>query len=123
MPKNMEEICLKLDNGDSLRFMGCLFSESSDFDKESGFLTRQQLYITENGEQVYYITRSDGHERSRHAYKLAIDGDTCIINNGKMEIAMKFDMLMLAVRGLCGLEAGATPSLTEVEEFLQAANS
>ena len=122
MSKNMEEICLKHDNGDALRFEGCLFSESSDFDRDSGCLTRQQLYVTDNGEQVYYIVRSEGHQRTRRAYRLSVNGDTCVINNGRMEIAMQFDMLMLAVRGLCGLSSEDTPSLEMVEELLHAAN-
>ena len=122
MSKNMEEICLKHDNGDALRFEGCLFSESSDFDRDSGCLTRQQLYVTDNGEQVYYIVRSEGHQRTRRAYRLSVNGDICVINNGRMEIAMQFDMLMLAVRGLCGLSSEDTPSLEMVEELLHAAN-
>ena len=50
-------------------------------------------------------------------------GDNCIIDNGVTEMALQFDMLMLAVRGLCGLEAGATPTLSMVEEMLKAANA
>ncbi|MBD5641753.1 MAG: hypothetical protein HDQ91_04985 [Desulfovibrio sp.] len=119
----MENICLKNDNGEDLRFQGRLFSECSHFDEDSGTLTRQQLYLTDNNEQVYYIVRASGQERSRHAYRLAIDGDNCIINNGRSEIALKFDMLMLAVRSLCGLDAEATPSLEMVEEMLKAANA
>ena len=36
---------------------------------------------------------------------------------------IQFDMLMLAVRSLCGLADGATPSLEQVEEMLKAANA
>ena len=123
MTKNMEDVCLKLDKGDLLQFHGRLFSESSDFDKESGSLTRQQLYVTDNGDQVYYIVRTEGKERTRHAYRISVHGDTCIINNGKMEITMRFDMLMLAVRSLCGLSAEAMPTQEMVEELLNAANA
>ena len=123
MSRQMEEICLKHDNGDSMNFQGRLFSESSEFDKETGALTRQQLLITENGDQVYYIVRTQGRERTRHAYRLSMQGDTCIINNGRMEIALQFDMLMLAVRSLCGLNAEATPTLDMVEEMLREANA
>lgn len=123
MASNMEDVCLKHDNGDPLQFHGRLFSESSDFDKDSGSLTRQQLYVTDNGDQVYYIVRTEGKERTRHAYRLSVHGDTCIINNGKMEIAMQFDMLMLAVRSLCGLNSDAIPTQEMVEEMLNAANS
>ena len=123
MPRQMEEICLKHDNGESMRFQGRLFSESSDFDKDTGALTRQQLFITDNGDQVYYIVRTEGRERTRHAYRLSMQGDTCVINNGRMEIALQFDMLMLAVRSLCGLNADATPTLDMVEEMLREANA
>lgn len=124
MPKNnMEEICLKQDNGEPLRFEGRLFSECSHFDEDSGCLARQQLYVTENGDHIYYVVRSCGHERSRHAYRLSVHDDNCIINNGSMEIVLNFDMLMLAVRNLCGLTDDATPSLAMVEELLKAANS
>ncbi len=123
MPGNMENICLKHDNGEDIRFQGRLFSECSHFDEESGTLTRQQLYLTENGEQIYYIVRATARDRSRHAYRLTMDGDNCVINNGRSEITLQFDMLMLAVRALCGLDNEATPSLEMVEEILKAANA
>lgn len=119
----MDEICLKHDNGEDMRFQGRLFSEYSHFDEETGSLTRQQLYVTDNHEQVYYIVRSNGRDHSRHAYKLTVEGENCLIHNGKAEITMQFDMLMLAVRALCGLNADATPSLDMVEEMLKAVNA
>lgn len=123
MSRQMEEITLKHGNGDIMRFQGRLFSESSDFDKDTGALTRQQLFIADNGDQVYYIVRTQGRERTRHAYRLAVKNDTCVINNGRMEITLPFDMLMLAVRSLCGLSADATPTLSMVEEMLREANA
>lgn len=123
MQKPMDDICLKHDNGEDLRFRGRLFSECSWYDEESGTLTRQQLYVTDTREQVYYIVRSRGHERTRHAYRLSVRGDTCVIHNGATEMVLQFDMLMLAVRGLCGLDDGSTPSLDMVEDLLKAANA
>ena len=121
--KTMEDICLKQDNGCDFAFSGRLFSECSWYDESQGTLTRQKLYVTESNEQVYYIVRSSGQERSRHAYKLFMRGDVCVIHNGVTEMSLQFDMLMLAVRGLCGLDSGATPSLSMVEEMLKAANA
>ena len=121
--KSMDDICLKHDNGEDLRFRGRLFSECSWYDEESGTLTRQQLYVTDTREQVYYIVRSRGHERTRHAYRLSVRGETCVIHNGATEMVLQFDLLMLAVRGLCGLDDGATPSLEMVEDLLKAANA
>lgn len=119
----MESYCLKQDNGCDFTFTGRLFSECSWYDEAQGMLTRQKLYVTEQREQVYYIVRSSGQERTRHAYRLSMHGDTCVIHNGQTEISLQFDMLMLAVRGLCGLDAGSTPTLTMVEEMLKAANA
>lgn len=119
----MEEICLQRDNGKDLNFRGRLFSECSWFDEEQQTLTRQKLFVTEDKDQVYYIVRSHGHERSRHAYRLKIDGGNCLINDGNNEICLQFDMLMLAVRGLCGLDASATPTISMVEEMLRASNA
>lgn len=121
--KSMEDICLKHDSGGDFSFRGRLFSECSWYDEALGMLTRQKLYVTDTNDQVYYIVRSSGQERSRHAYRLAVRGDNCIIHNGMAEMSLQFDMLMLAVRGLCGLEAGATPTLSMVEEMLKAANA
>ncbi len=118
----MEHICLKHDNGADLNFHGRLFAESSWFDEETSVLTRQKLYVTDHHEQVYYIVRGNGQDRTRHAYRLNVMGDRCIIHNGSTEIILQFDMLMLAVRQLCGLDANATPSLCMVEEMLKAAN-
>lgn len=120
---NIEDICLKHDNGEDLRFQGWLFSECSHFDEDDNSLTRQQLYMADNGDQVYYVVRSNGQQRSRHAYRLAMQEDTCIINNGRSQIALKLDMLLLAVRALCGINADAMPSMEVIEEMLSAANS
>ena len=98
VPNTMENISLKHDNGDALRFRGRLYSECSFFDEENGSLTRQQLYVTDAGEQIYYIVRGTGKDRSRVAYRVSVDGDSCVMDNGKESIAMSFDMLMLAVR-------------------------
>ncbi|MDR0816540.1 MAG: hypothetical protein LBN28_04000 [Desulfovibrio sp.] len=68
--------------------------------------------------------RSSGDERSRHAYRLSVNGDNCLISNGSSEISLQFDALILAVRGICGLEAGATtPTVLMMEKLLKTANS
>lgn len=119
----MEDVCLKHDNGADIKFRGRLFSECSWYDEENGVLTKQKLYMAENNEQVYYIASGNGAQRERRAYRIAVMGDHCVIHNGVNEIVLQFDMLMLAVRALCGLEAGATPTLAAVEETLKAANA
>lgn len=120
--KTMENIALTLDNGAVLDFRGRLFSEASWYDEESGVLTHQKLYVTDGHDQVYSVVAGAGSSRSRRAYRIAVHGDVCTVNNGRSEMTMPFDMLMLAVRALCGLDEDATPSLELVEETLRAAN-
>ena len=56
MQKNMEEICLKHDNGSDLQFRGRLFSECSWYDEEHGMLTRQKLYVTEGLDEKFTLS-------------------------------------------------------------------
>ena len=106
----MENIALTLDNGAVLDFRGRLFSEASWFDEDSGVLTHQKLYSTEGNEQVYSVVSGTGKTRSRRAYRIAVQGDTCSVTDGKSEMTLPFDMLMLAVRSLCGLKLYAQPT-------------
>lgn len=123
MATAINEISLKRDNGDPYCFQGHLFSECSYFDDENNCLTRQQLYVTDKGEQIYYVVRTIGKERERNIYRLNIGKDSCVINNGSYEIEMPFEHLMLAIRSLCGLTAEMLPSRMEMEEILRAANN
>ncbi|MDR1777425.1 MAG: hypothetical protein LBR31_06310 [Desulfovibrio sp.] len=120
--KNMETICLKHDNGVDMEFRGRLFSECSWYDEENAY-TLQKLYVTDNNEQVYYIVRKHGDDHSRHAYRLAVEGESCRIFNGTLEISLDFDSLMLAVRGICGMADGDLPTLSQVGDMLKAANT
>jgi len=120
--RDLEIINLSHDNGADMVFRGRLFSECSWFDEENSILTRQKLYVTEKNEHVYYIVSGSKEQRSRRVYNVSVMGDHCVIHNGSSEMTLQFDMLMLAVRGLCGLKDGDTPSLSVVEETLKAAN-
>jgi len=122
MAQHMEDIALTLDNGAVMDFSGRLFSEASWYDEDSGVLTHQKLYVTDGHEQVYSVVSGSGSRRSRRAYRIGVQGDACTVHNGRSEMTMPFDMLMLAVRSLCGLGEEATPSLEMVEETLRAAN-
>lgn len=119
----LEDISLRHDNGEDMRFRGRLFSECSWYDEEHGMLCRQKLYVTEDRDQIYYIMRTGAEERSRHAYRLRVQDDVCTIDNGKGEMRMPVSLLMLAVRALCGMDAQSADSLAMVEEMLKAANA
>jgi hypothetical protein len=119
----LEDITLSHDNGPDIYFRGRLFAECSWYDEEREILTRQKLYVTETNEHVYYIVSHVGEGRLRRAYRLSVLGDRCIIHNGNTEMVLQFDMLMLAVRSLCGMNDETAPAMDMVEQTLQAANS
>lgn len=52
MQDTLENISLKHDNGEDMRFRGSLSSECSWYDEEHGVLCRQKLYVTENKDQI-----------------------------------------------------------------------
>lgn len=52
MQDTLENISLKHDNGEDMRFRGSLSSECSWYDEEHGVLCRQKLYVTENKDQT-----------------------------------------------------------------------
>ena len=121
--KTMEDVSLMHDNGPDIVFRGRLFAECSWYDEESGALTRQKLYVTDTNEHVYYLVNHTGEERQRRAYRLSVLGDRCVIHNGNAEMVLQFDMLLLAVRSLCGMSAGTESAIEMVEQTLKAANS
>lgn len=116
-----ERLVLHLDNGAELRFTGRLFAGGSWFDEESGVLTRQKLYAAPSGEHIYSIVSGRGPVRSRRAYRVALHGDACTINDGRTEMTLDFETLMFAVRALAGLRQD-DDALDMVEETLRAAN-
>jgi hypothetical protein len=118
----LEDVVLEHDNGADIFFRGRLFAECSWYDDERNSLTRQKLYVTDCNEHIYYLVSRCGEERRRRAYRLSVLGDRCVIHNGDAEMVLRFDMLMLAVRSLCGLGTDDVPALELVEETLKAAN-
>ena len=119
----MENLCLKGDYDAEISFRGRLFSECSYFDEDTRAITRQRLYVTDQGEQVYAIVSGLGGQKESRVYKLKLEGDHCIIHNGRSEIVLGTEMLLTCVRGLCGLdETGSASLLASLEETLKAAN-
>ncbi len=117
-----ETITLHVDNGAQICFNGKQFAGGSWYDEENGTLTRQTLYATDKAEHVYAISTGQGSERSRRAYRVNLDGDLCIINDGHTSMTLELESLMMAVRVLAGLDKDAVPTLEVVEETLRAAN-
>ena len=116
----LEKISLHLENGSRLMFHGRLFSEAVWYDEYSGVLTHQKLYVTDQNEQVYAIQKGSGEKSTCRAYRVSVHGERCVIYNGRYSMELPLDLLLLAVRTLCGAEDG--PALEQAEEILRAAN-
>ena len=116
----LEKITLHLENGAGLIFYGRLFSEAVWYDEYSGVLTHQKLYVTDQNEQVYVIQKGSGERSVCRAYRISVHGERCVIYNGRYSMEIPLDLLLLAVRTLCGVEDGM--ALEQAEEILRAAN-
>lgn len=116
----LEKITLHLENGAGLIFYGRLFSEAVWYDEYSGVLTHQKLYVTDQNEQVYVIQKGSGERSVCRAYRISVHGERCVIYNGRYSMEIPLDLLLLAVRTLCGVDDGM--ALEQAEEILRAAN-
>ncbi len=116
----LEKITLHLENGAGLMFYGRLFSEAVWYDEYSGVLTHQKLYVTDQHEQVYVIQKGSGERNVCRAYRISVHGERCVMYNGRYTMEVPLDLLLLAVRTLCGTEDGM--ALEQAEEILRAAN-
>ena len=116
----MEKITLELENEASLTFRGRLFSEAVWYDDDSGVLTHQKLYVTDQNEHIYAIQKAIGGRRICRGYRVAVHGERCVIYNGRSSMELPLDMLLLAVRALCGTDSPAV--LEQAEEILRSAN-
>lgn len=116
----LEKITLHLENGAALMFYGRLFSEAVWYDEYSGVLTHQKLYVTDQHEQVYVIQKGSEERNVCRAYRVSVHGERCVIYNGRYSMEIPLDLLLLAMRTLCGIEEGM--ALEQAEEILRAAN-
>ena len=116
---SMENITLRLEGDAVLSFRGRLFSEAVWNDEESGVFTHHKLYVTDQNEHVYVI-RKGGERRLCRAYRVSVRGERCVIYNGRTVTELPLDMLLLAVRTLCGAEGGMV--MEQIEETLRSAS-
>lgn len=103
----MEEITLHNDIGSEIVFNGSLYAEHSFFDEDSGSLTQQRLYLTQDGSQVYSVVTGSGQSRERRAYVIRREGRLCKINNGLFDVTVSTEDLVTVVKGLCGMTDSA----------------
>ena len=119
-----EEVVLVNDIGAEITFQGKLHAEHSFFDEDTGILTQQKLYLTDDGHQAYAVVSGDGKTKERRAYLIKREGELCRINNGLFDVTVNIDHLLTAVKGLCGLSGSLRTEdfFSKVKETLKAAN-
>ncbi len=116
----MEEMTLNLENGAEFRFAGRLFSEAAWEDGKSGRQIHHKLYVTNQNNHVYVITREMGRKQQARAYRVALNGPICSIYDGKTTMEFPADLFMNEMCALCGVrESGRA----QIEEILLSANS
>ncbi len=118
-----EKITLKLDNGKSMEFAGAMIAETSWYDEVSESITRQRIYETDKGTQVYAILEGDGATRSSRGYSLAVQDSVLCMSDAKKQLDIPHDLFMLFAKDLLA-QAGASSdtALEDIEELLKAAN-
>ncbi|MDK2957214.1 MAG: hypothetical protein PWQ57_2710 [Desulfovibrionales bacterium] len=88
-------VTLQNDSGGDLSFRGRLTAESSHYDEWCGILTKEKIYLTDDGRTAYSIAMSDGETKDRRAYLIeASSSGDCIVNDGKLTMLMPQDILL-----------------------------
>ena len=90
-----ETITLEDDKAGPVTFRGHLYAQTSFYDEDSGVLTQQKLYTTNEGHQAFSIVSSDGSAKNRRAYVVRREGELCHIQCGERTVSIPYDSLML----------------------------
>jgi len=100
----MKSITLDNDGGASISFRGALYAQTSFFEENTGVLTKQELYSTEEGEQAFAIIASDGDTKRKSAYLVKRRGENCLMSNGEQELSLPYEWLMMYTQALWDID-------------------
>ncbi|MCK9240392.1 hypothetical protein [Desulfocurvus sp.] len=97
---------ITLDNGQggSITFKGALYAQTSFFEEDTGVLTKQELYSTEDGHQAFALVSSDGDLKRKSAYIVRRQGDLCVMDNGERTMTLPYDWLMMFTQALWDID-------------------
>lgn len=102
-----ETIVLDDDKAGPVEFRGHLYAQTSFYDEDTGVLTQQKLYATEEGDQAFSIVSSDGSAKNRRAYVVRREGELCHIQCGERTVSIPYDSLMLFTQVLWDIDLDA----------------
>ena len=100
----MKAVTLENDGGAPLSFRGSLYAQTSFFEEDTGVLTKQELYATDDGRQAFQIVTSDGDSKQKSSYFVRREGDTCVMSNGEQELSLPHEWLMLFTQALWDID-------------------
>lgn len=100
----MKAVTLENDAGSTISFRGSLYAQTSFFEEDTGILTKQELYSTEDGHQAFRIVTSDGGSKQKSSYLVRREGDTCVMSNGDQELTLPHEWLMLFTQALWDID-------------------
>ncbi len=117
-------ITLENDNGGSITFKGVLYAQTSFFEENTGVLTKQELYSTEEGHQAFALISTDGDLKRKSAYIVRRRGEMCVMDNGSQTMSLPYDWLMMFTQALwdidlerqrkrCGMDDCSSVSVNE----------
>ncbi len=91
----LRQITLENDNGATISFRGKLYAQTSFFEEETGVLTKQELYSTQEGDQAFRIISSNGEQKTKASYLIKRNEEACVITNGEKTLSLPFEWLFL----------------------------
>lgn len=97
-------ITLENDSGAGVSFNGALYAQTSFFEEDTGVLTKQELYVTDDGGQAFSIVSTDGDRKQRAAYLVHRDGDVCTMFNGEQEMKLPYEWLIMYTQALWDID-------------------
>ncbi len=121
--RSSEKISLKLDNGKSMEFYGREIAEESWYNEDAKSITRQRVYETDKGSQVYSVLEGDGSNRSSRAYSMAVQDAVLYMSDAKQQLEVPEELFILFLEDLLA-QAGVNSNnaIEDIKEFLKAAN-
>lgn len=100
----MKSVTLENDGGADVTFRGALYAQTSFFEEDTGVLTKQELYRTEDGQQAFRIITTDGGTKKRSSYLIRRQGNRCVMSNGDQELSLPYEWLMMYTQALWNMD-------------------
>ncbi|WP_461208970.1 hypothetical protein [Desulfocurvus sp. DL9XJH121] len=100
----MKAVTLENDGGVDISFRGSLYAQTSFFEEDTGVLTKQELYATDDGQEAFRIVSVDGDSKQKSSYLVRRQGGYCAMSNGEHEMSLPYEWLMLFTQAIWDMD-------------------